>query len=240
MITALNALLVVVLLINLFVLGSSRISALIQAVAVQGVVLGVMPLLAHGHLSLMPALLAIATILAKGSLIPQMLGKALRDAHIKREIEPISALCQHAPGALGTAAAPAGRWHHWLRVTPDSDRPGALPQHSQASCLPGSSVTQAIYLALENGIFISGRLLNEACRCCRTGSAADLFVGVFVISIIIHHQPRVCLTHTRRCQRNELCRLLIILPLLAAALAAIIRSGRRASTRRRWGGSSGP
>ena len=106
MIATLNALLVVVLLVNLFVLGSSRISALIQAVAVQGVVLGVMPLLIHEHLALMPALLAIATILVKGSLIPKMLGKALRDAHIKREIEPIIGFMPSTLlGALGTAAS---------------------------------------------------------------------------------------------------------------------------------------
>src|SRR5437899_1660531 len=99
MISLLNPLLVLVFLLNLFVLGTSRIRALIQAAALQGVVLGVMPLVAsplaasplaaHGHLKPMTALVGIVTILVKGSLIPQMLFKALRDAQIKREVEPI-------------------------------------------------------------------------------------------------------------------------------------------------------
>ena len=43
--SAVNLLLVGVLLLNLFMLGTSRIRALIQAAALQGVVLGVIPLL---------------------------------------------------------------------------------------------------------------------------------------------------------------------------------------------------
>jgi hydrogenase-4 component E len=198
MITTLNALLVVVLLINLFVLGSSRISALIQAVAVQGVVLGVMPLLAHGHLSLLPALLAIATVLVKGSLIPQMLGKALRDAHIKREIEPIIGFMPSTLlGALGTAASiglaaklPLAEGHAQTLIVP-----AALSTVFTGFLLLTTrikAITQAIgYLVLENGIFIFGLLLIEAVPLLvELGVLLDLFVGVFVISIIIHHINR--------------------------------------------------
>ena len=198
MITTLNALLVVVLLINLFLLGSSRISALIQAVALQGVVLGVMPLLVHGHLTLMPALLAIATILVKGSLIPQMLGKALRDAHIKREIEPIIGFMPSTLlGALGTAAAiglaaklPLAEGHAQTLIVP-----AALSTVFTGFLLLTTrikAITQAIgYLVLENGIFIFGLLLIEAVPLLvELGVLLDLFVGVFVISIIIHHINR--------------------------------------------------
>ena len=47
------------------------------------------------------------------------------------------------------------------------------------------------YLVLENGIFIFGLLLIEAVPfLVELGVLLDLFVGMFVISIIIHHINR--------------------------------------------------
>jgi hydrogenase-4 component E len=198
MVSFLNALLVVVFLLNLFVLGSSRIRALIQAAALQGVLLGVMPLLIHGHVSLLTALLAIATVLIKGSLIPQMLFKALRDAQIKREVEPIIGFMPSTLlGALGTAASiglaaklPLAQGHAQTLLVP-----AALSTVFAGFLLLTSrikAITQVIgYLILENGIFIFGLLLLEAVPfLVELGVLLDLFVGVFVISIIIHHINR--------------------------------------------------
>ncbi|WP_428936893.1 hydrogenase [Fontivita pretiosa] len=198
MVSLLNALLVVVLLLNLFVLGSSRIRALIHAAALQGVVLAAMPLLAHGHVSPLTSLLAIATTLIKGSLIPQMLFKALRDAQIKREVEPIIGFIPSTLlGALGTAAS----------IGLAAKLPLA-PGHAQTLIVPAAlatvftgfmllisrikAITQAIgYLILENGIFIFGLMLLEAVPfLVELGVLLDLFVGVFVTSIIIHHINR--------------------------------------------------
>src|SRR5512134_1750427 len=88
-ISVINLLLVGVLLLNLFMLGTSRIRALIQAAALQGVVLGVMPLLIGEHGTWNAGLIAIATVVLKGSVIPRMLRRALREAQIKREVEPL-------------------------------------------------------------------------------------------------------------------------------------------------------
>jgi len=198
MVSFLNALLVLVLLLNLFVLGTSRIRALVQAAALQGVVLGVMPLLAHGHLSALTGIVGIATVLVKGSLIPQILFKALRDAQIKREIEPIIGFMPSTLlGALGTAAAiglaaklPLAAGHAQTLVVP-----AALSTVFTGFLLLTTrikAITQTIgYLILENGIFIFGLLLIEAVPfLVELGVLLDLFVGVFVISIIIHHINR--------------------------------------------------
>lgn len=196
--SALNGLLVLVLLLNLYGLGTSRIRALINAAALQGVALGIMPLLAHGHLTVLAGFIAIATVLLKGALIPQVLLKALRDAQIKREVEPIVGfLPSMLLGALGTAGsiALAGRL--------------PLPQaHAQTLIVPAAfstvftgflllttrikAITQVIgYLVLENGIFIFGLLLLDAMPFLfELGVLLDLFVAIFVISIIIHHINR--------------------------------------------------
>ena len=198
MLSLLNALLVFVLLIDLFMLGTSRIRALIQAAALQGVLLGVMPLLAHPHLAPLTGVVGIATILVKGSLIPQILFKALRDAQIKREVEPIIGfLPTTLLGALGTAASialaaklPLADGHSRTLIVP-----AALSTVFAGFLLLTSrikAITQAIgYLVLENGVFIFGLLLIEAVPfLVEVGVLLDLFVGIFVISIIIHHINR--------------------------------------------------
>jgi hydrogenase-4 component E len=47
------------------------------------------------------------------------------------------------------------------------------------------------YLVLENGIFVFGLLLVEAMPfLVEAGVLLDLFVGIFVLSIILHHINR--------------------------------------------------
>src|SRR3989304_6903868 len=102
----LNALLVIVLVLDLFALGTSRILSVIRTVAIQGALLGVMPLLVHPHPSLPAFLAALAAIGLKGLLIPWMLKRALRDAQIRREMEPlIGFLPSMILGALATGFA---------------------------------------------------------------------------------------------------------------------------------------
>ena len=200
MVPLLNALLVIVLLINLFALGTSRIRALVHAAAVQGVLLGMMPVIVHGgtHATAMIALVAMATVIVKGTLIPKILFKALRDANIKREIEPLIGLMPSMLlGALGTAAAialgsrlPLAAGHAETLIVPAAFSTmftGFLLLTTRIK-----AITQAIgYLILENGIFIFGLLLLEAVPIfVELGVLLDLFVGVFVISIIIHHINR--------------------------------------------------
>jgi hydrogenase-4 component E len=198
MLSLLNALLVAVLLLNLVALGTSRIRALIQAAALQGVVLGLMPLIAHERLTAVAMLIAAVTVAVKGSLIPQILFKALRDANIKREIEPIVGFMPSMLlGALGTAASIslAG----YLPLAPGHAETLIVPA-AFSTVLTGfvlltsriKAITQAIgYLILENGIFIFGLLLIDAVPLLvELGVLLDLLVGVFVASIIIHHINR--------------------------------------------------
>lgn len=197
-VSAINLLLVGVLLLNLFMLGTSRIRALIQAAALQGVVLGVIPILIAAHRDWNAGLIAVATVVLKGSLIPTMLYRALREAQIKREVEPlIGFVPTMLLGALGTL----------LSVVFASGLP-LEPEHRELLIVPASfstvltgflllttrikAITQAIgYLVLENGIFIFGMLLVEAMPfLVEIGVLLDLFVGIFVVSIIIHHINR--------------------------------------------------
>jgi len=86
---AADIVLVVLVLTNLMLLGLSRLGACIRTVAVQGIALGLLPLLLEGrHMELHGAAFAVAIILLKGGVFPWMLMRTLREVNTQREIEP--------------------------------------------------------------------------------------------------------------------------------------------------------
>ena len=81
--------LVFLVLINLRLLGSSRLGACIRVVAVQGITLGLVTLaLNKDDLSLHTLLVAGGGMVVKGMVFPWLLFHALREANVRREIEP--------------------------------------------------------------------------------------------------------------------------------------------------------
>lgn len=186
----LNALLVVVMILNLFALGTSRINAVIRIAAAQGVLLAAIPLILNDRITSSAILAAVSAAALKGIVIPAIMMRSLRSARIKREVKP---MIGHLPSIILGAAATAAA----LLV---SDRTAGLRggnlivPASIATVLVGfiilttrfKALTQVIgYLVLENGIFVFGMLLVAAIPLVvEMGMLLDLFVGVFVISII--------------------------------------------------------
>jgi hydrogenase-4 component E len=195
-----NALLVGVLMLNLFALGSSRISTVIRVVAVQGALLSSMPLLAHPHVGLASIVMCVAAIVLKSVTIPWMLMHALRQTQIKREIEPlIGFLPSIILGALATGFALIFAAQLPLL---EGDRTASLiVPASLATVFVGfillttrfKAITQILgYIVLENGVFIFGVLLLEAMPLIvEMGILLDLFVCIFVVCIIVNHISRV-------------------------------------------------
>jgi len=191
----LNTVLVTLLMMNLFALGTSRILAVTRIVALQGVLLGFIPLLVHKHLTIPVVLMVVAAISIKAAVIPSIIMRALRDAQIKHEVKPlIGFLPSIILGALATAFAllfagqlPLAGNHYYTLLVPTSI----------ATVLVGfillvtryKAISQVIgYLVLENGIFIFSMLLIEAMPfIVEMGVMLDLFVGIFVTCIIINH-----------------------------------------------------
>jgi hydrogenase-4 component E len=187
----LDALLVLVVLLDFFVLGSSRVRAVIQAAAMQGVLLSVMPLLVHDRFSAHLVLIAAGTLLVKGFVIPLLLMRAIRDVTIRREVASLLL------GAVGTGLAVV-----FSRGMP------LIPGHADSQVVPASfatvftgflvlttrqkAVIQVVgYMILENGIFVFGLLLVEALPLLvELGVLLDLLVGVFVMGIILHRIQR--------------------------------------------------
>ena len=159
--------------LNLIGLASSRLTSLIRAAAVQGMVLGALPLLLGHGATWWVVLIAVATVAVKGFVIPGLLNNALRAAHIDREVEP---LIPFVPSLLLGAAATVGALA-LSRALP------LRPEHAHSLLVPGAFATvvsgllllmgraKAIsqvcgYLMLENGIYMFGLPLASHVRRC--------------------------------------------------------------------------
>jgi hydrogenase-4 component E len=188
-----DPLVLAILVINFLLLGTSRVSAAIEGSALQGAILGILTVFVHGSLDVRAILMALAAMSIKGIVIPTMLRRAMRDAAIRREIEPlVSYMTSLVLGALATAGA----------ILFASYLPLA-PEHIGSLLVPGSlatlfigfiilttrrkAITQVVgYLVLENGIFIMGLTLHEAMPfLVELGVLLDLLVAIFVIGLVI-------------------------------------------------------
>ncbi len=189
-----DQLLVLVMLINFLVLGSSRMTIAIRAVAVQGVVLGMLPGIIHSFSWHLVAI-TVGIILAKGALIPWLLFGAMNKVQIKREVEPfIGYVSTLIIGAVATALAfifaaklPLAPEHQGLLFVPAAI--ATMVTGFLTLTTRRKAISQVIgYLILENGIFIFGLLLTTAMPVMvEAGVLLDLLVGIFVMGIVINH-----------------------------------------------------
>jgi len=184
--------------LNLVALGTSRLPSLIRVAAVQGMVLGIMPLVIEHEFRVMVVLIAVATVIIKGIVIPALLRRAMRTANIDRDLNP---LIGFVPSLLLGAAGMIGAVVLARRLP-------LLPEHRESLLVAGSMVSvltglllligrsKAIsqvcgYLILENGIYLFGLLLiHSTPLLVEGGILLDLTVAVFVTGIIVDRIQR--------------------------------------------------
>ena len=196
---ATNLILVLVVLTNLKLLASSRLGASIRVVAAQGMVLGLLPVLAHvDELSLHFVAMAVGTIVLKGMVFPWLLFRALREAEVAREVEPyVGYITSILVGLIALAASfwLGGR----LPLTTAGVSPLLVPS-ALFSILAGlflivarkRAVNQVLgFLVLENGIYTFGvGVVSETPFLVELGVLLDAFVAVFVMGIAVYHINR--------------------------------------------------
>jgi hydrogenase-4 component E len=191
---------ILVVVIDFFLLASSRLKAVIRAAAAQGALLSVLAvLLAHGEAH--PAhtiALSLGALAVKGIAIPWLLGWAIREASIRREMEPIVGFIPSLVlGAVGVAFAFAFSAHLPLPV---GERHTFLVPTALSTVWTGlllvvarrKAVAQVIgFLVLENGVFVFGLLISDFMPAMvEAGVLLDLFAAVFVMGIVMFHINR--------------------------------------------------
>ncbi len=198
----LDAICVLVVLLDLMMLATGRLTTCIRIFALQSALLALMPLIgetvpdaAHG---LHAFLVAGGAVALKVVLIPRVLLRILGSGEIHREIEPfIGFTASVLIGALIVVGSFSAVTRMPLPVPPMSD---FLLPASLATVLIGllilvsrvKAVTQVVgFLVVENGIFLFGLLLlKQTPILVELGILLDLFVGVFIMGIVVYHIRR--------------------------------------------------
>ena len=197
--TWLDVVLVLLVLSSFWLLGSSRLQACIQSVAFQGMLLGVMPLLAKWPaISWRLAVVAMVRAGIKAIVLPALLRNAVREAGVRNEVEPLVGFTTSlllGVGLWGLAMHVAGR----LPLVAENISPLLVPV-AIFTVFSGlllivsrnTAVMQVIgYLVLENGIYAFGwAFAIEEPLLIEMGVLLDVFVAVFVMGITMHHLSR--------------------------------------------------
>jgi hydrogenase-4 component E len=197
-----DAALVLVLLLDLWLLAATRLKTCVQIFTLQCWLMAGLPIavslvrgeMPHAH----QILISLATLALKGVLIPRVITGAIRRAGITPHVEP---LVGFVPSLLmGAALVGAGfAMSARLPLPLEPMSPYLLPA-SISTVLIGlltlmtrvKAITQVIgYLFLENGLFLFGLLLvREMPLVVELGVLLDVFVGVFIMTIVVHHIGR--------------------------------------------------
>jgi hydrogenase-4 component E len=190
-----QVLLLSVVLTNFVVLGTTRLSTCIRAVAVQGFLLGVLPVALHPETGLTIIGLSLGTVLIKAVILPWFLLWAIREASVRREVEPIIGyITSLLLGAVAVAVAFA-----IAQRLP-------LPQQELSLLVPvGMSTVIIGLLVLTTRIkaitqVVGSLMLENASTFGLTSPNGFLagpgwayfkrFVGVFVMGIVVFHINR--------------------------------------------------
>lgn len=185
---------------GLYMVATSRLAACVRASAVQGMILGALPLALEWTSGLtVPsvhvALLVLGALGIKAIAIPRLLLRSIREAGVRREVEPMTSLHVSILGAallVGLA--------FWLAdemAVPFPIESRLLVPAAIANVLLGfllvvarrQAITQVVgYLVLENGVFVFGLgLAAQQPIVVELSVLLDLLVGVFIMGIAINH-----------------------------------------------------
>ena len=194
-----DLLMIGVVLTNLALLGASRIPYAVRVVAAQGIVLGVLPIVLHApHHDVHTLLFAACAVGLKGVVFPWLLLRALREAEVRREMEPFVGYSTSL--LLGIALLGVSLWLG-SKLPGEAQGPRTLVVPvALSTILTGLQIivsrrtvlTQVLgYLVFENGIFAFGvPLARQAPALVEMGVLLDVFVAVFVMGIAVFHIQR--------------------------------------------------
>ncbi len=192
-------LMIAIILSNLALLASSRIRTLINRVAVQGMILGVLPLIAvHDRPTLYTWGFCLMVFILKGLAFPWLLGWTFCRVRTAPEVEPL--IGYNLSILLGLGGLLFALWLGANLPMPAAALSDSAFATAAMTMITGflllvsrrKALTQVIgYLVAENGIFLFGVTLSpHGPLWMELSILLDLFVAVFVMGIAIHHINR--------------------------------------------------
>ncbi|MBR2921081.1 MAG: hydrogenase [Kiritimatiellae bacterium] len=203
MITLSEIALALFLVSDLVLAGASRLKSAVRFVAMQGVVVGVLPVLMwnwadEGCPGARVWIIAFVNTLVKGVALPMLLMYAVRKARTRRELEPIVSfhVSQLIVFFVAIGAFAVGRLLH-VHASSASELavPVALTTMGTGLlliCGRKKAITQVLgFLILENGISVFGAaILLEYGIVVELGILLDVFALVFILGIAVFQISR--------------------------------------------------
>lgn len=180
-------------------LGSSRLRFCIRTLALQGIMIGLLPLWS-GPRTLPARALALAalSIAIKGALLPRLLERAMQRANVRREVEPF--IGYNASLFVGIVCLGISFWIAARLPLPDAAGSSLAVMAAFFTMFSGlfviisrrQALTQVLgYLVMENGIYVFGvALALDTPALVEFGVLLDVFVAVFVMGIMIFQISR--------------------------------------------------
>ncbi len=192
--SSINTILLLVVLINMFIMGSNRIITAIKAVALQGIILALLAFFSE-EFTTKGMILFLIIVSIKGFIIPFLLIRTTKLAEINQEMRP---LIGYMPTMIIDALSV------FLSFFISQKLP-LLPAHQETIIVPvffatlmsgmiliiarQKAITQVIgYLIMENGVFIlSSMLTGSVTFLAEIGVLLDVLAGVFIMGIMLNH-----------------------------------------------------
>ncbi|NCC95408.1 MAG: hydrogenase [Synergistales bacterium] len=187
------------LLVNLNMFATSRVDSLIRSVGVQGLLMVCLAALyPEGGFSWGGWVFLAVTGFIKAIVLPTVMLRALRSVGIRRELEPMIGYRKSL--FIGLIAVGFSLWVSLNLPLPVGVEEPMVLTVAILSMIAGlflvisrkKAISQATgYLAMENGIYVLGPALSiHNPLIVEAGVLLDLFVGVFVMGVIILHIRR--------------------------------------------------
>ncbi|MCD6271609.1 MAG: hydrogenase [Deltaproteobacteria bacterium] len=183
---------------NFSLLGSSRLGMCIRVLSAQGIVLGILPFLFGSSMEVYTTCMALIALVLKGGVFPWLLLRALHQANVRREVEPF--IGYTASLITGVAALLGSFWldaHLGLNVVSKAQL--AVPV-SFFTILTGlfllitrkKALTQVMgYLVLENGIYAFGTTIaGNIPFSVELGVLLDVWVAIFAMGVATYQINR--------------------------------------------------
>ncbi len=190
---------VLLFLANLVMLGSSDLGACVRMAAFQGILLGLFTLIVRADvLTARLVFLGVFSIGLKGVVFPFLLLRGMREAGIRREVEPFVGYTASIIAGLAMLGASL-----WIAARFPVPGPAISPfvfPVALSTVFTGlflvvsrrKALNQVIgYLVFESGIYMFGiAAVGEIPFLVEFGVLLDVFVAVFVMGIAINHISR--------------------------------------------------
>jgi len=195
MVSMIDTLSILLILTNFRLLGASRLWSCIQTVAIQAVLLGLLPVLANPRLSVRVGLLLAGMTFVKAVVLPFLVRRTAREVQVRREIEPFVGFTLSLLVGIGLLAVGIAASRRMALPSPNASP--LLVAVSIFTVLTGlfliiarkKAITQVLgYLVMENGISSFGMAyaVNEPFLV-EMGILLDVWALVFIMGIAIHH-----------------------------------------------------